>query len=260
MSTRTDGKGQVTAALIGGIFLVVAATISGVFLVESSRIKEQSSSTATAMSLIVQSPLATYTRLPTYTPLPTYTIPPESSPFPTYTVLPSTATERPHPTIQPSSTPIPQPTQDLRLEVGQTWTQNGVALTLDNAVLTLKSGNWRGHLGLSFVFKNSLSNELFFSVGRHSFFYKDNLGNVADSTGWGWPCYTDTWNVSVPAGGTVRTTDCLHPGTIGNSGELFDRLIWFDVDITNQKLTEITVTVREFSRIADASWRIPVPH
>jgi hypothetical protein len=188
------------------------------------------------------------------------TLNPTLEPTSVSTAIPTTI-----PTTIPTSTEVPatvlEPTQDTRLEVGQTWTHDGVSLTLDNAVLTLKSGNWSpASLGVSFIFKNDLSNDLFFALGRSDFYYTDNLGNIGDSGGWGWPCYGDTWNVNVSAGGTLKTIDCEHPGTNGVSNDLYDRLIWFQVDITNQKIIEVTITVREFSRITDAKWRIPIPH
>ena len=101
---------------------------------------------------------------------------------------------------------------------------------------------------------------MLFSVTHTDFFYQDNMGNVDDSSGWGWPCYRDNWEVNVPAGGILQTIDCQHVGTDGVSNKLYDRLIWFKVDITDQKITEVTITVRKFSRITNAKWRIEIPH
>jgi len=85
MPPSADSKGAIIAAIISGVFVIVAAIISGLFLLESSRIKEQSAATATAIAQITLPPLPTLTLLPTYTPLPTYTSYPTQTPFPTQT-------------------------------------------------------------------------------------------------------------------------------------------------------------------------------
>lgn len=116
MSSSNDSKssirGTIIGPVIGGVFLIVSSIISGYFLIRSSEIKADSAATATAVALITQPPLPTYTApapLPTYTPRaiqPTYTPPGTYTlqpPLPTYTPQP------PLPTYTPPATYTPQP-------------------------------------------------------------------------------------------------------------------------------------------------------
>jgi hypothetical protein len=111
---------------------------------------------------------------------------------------------------------------------------------------------------VSFVLENKSASDLIFSVSHDNFLLRDNLGNRSTSTGWGWACYQSTWQVIVKPGSRLRTVDCTPHGTV--SKVYNDRLIWFPVDITNQSINEVTVTVRDLSRMKSASWRVPVPH
>jgi hypothetical protein len=143
--------------------------------------------------------------------------------------------------------------------VGQTWTQDGVSLTLDDVMLTLNSGNAApAELGVSFVFQNNLATPVLFALTPRNFFYADNQGHKGNAKGWGWSCYDNKWQVQVAPGSTLKTIDCTYNGSI--SEDYRDRLIWFNVDITDQSITEVTITVDGFSRISNVSWRINIPH
>lgn len=255
MSSSNDSKGTVKAAVIGGIiggvFLVLSTLISGFFLLQSSNIRAESSGTATAVAMITQAPLPTYTVPP---PLPTYTPPPTYTPRPTLTPVPTEAEIIPTPT----ETPIPEPTAlpDSQpgsiLDVGQTWRQGEMEMRLVDARI------YPELVWARFNLRNNGTAPKVIRYGPENFSGQDNRGKRLEAGG------VDQYfgyHVQKGCDSRVITLDPQASESIAlNCSAGNDEGVTFGADYSDPTLTEIIITVSGISSIQNAAWRVPIGH
>lgn len=245
---------RIVAAVIGMLFVLVGL-ISTFYTRMSQSSLEQSP--------VVQ--LSTVT--PTVAPIPTSTtltnpsptaLPPtiEPTPVPPIVEPSSTSTAQPIPTIQESSPtpeaptitlPIPTLTPSI-LEVGEATEQDGVALRLVDGDFV------DDNLFTSWRLTNNTGAPLRVSFGAYNFTAKDNNGNDLEVLGFQVPTpngydYCDpVEGFVIPDGGSVENVPCrlnLPLRILYSSGSC--------------ATTEITITVRDLSRITRAEWKILTP-
>jgi hypothetical protein len=143
----------------------------------------------------------------------------------------------PLPTPTPAATPTPWPPPNTPpgsvLSEGQTWYQDGVALTLVSADL-------RPSYGWNVVFQFRLENltdlGLVVSLDDNSFEVRNNVGDV-------FTCMVGS------------SSFLLNPAEIKTlgEGEAYG-------DIESSLVTSVTIRILSLSRVRDARWSIPVYH
>ena len=176
-------------------------------------------------------PSPTNTPLPSDTPSSTPTLPP-----PTPTPLPTDT-----PTTSPTSTPTNTPIPEVRLEVGQSWEEEGVILTVQWVKF-----NEKGFIDMGVLFENESGGQVAFSWDETNVSLVDNLGNWYEQP---W-CNED--EIVLGHGESYPIHSCN-----GSRDALF-----FQPNTTffNSDVTEMTLTFRKLSRIDQVKWRIVVPH
>lgn len=177
---------------------------------------------------IEEAKVLTNTPYPTYTPLPTYT----PYPKPTGTPIPTS------PTVTPSPTPDP------RLQVGETWKENDVWITLSDVNFLSD-----GEIYLTVVIKNKTGGDISFSWHEDNLKMTDNLGNKY---------YAIHNGGSTPKGQAVLAAEQEYTLACWNCKTLrYENSdnAWFQ-----QAVTEIIFSVSEISRISKVTWIIAVPH
>jgi len=173
--------------------------------------------------------------------------------------LPEPSPTKSEPTPIPMSTPIPTRVvlQDTPagtiLDVGQTWRQSGVELTLLEIELHPTRDDYYGQVYTSWRFANNTPNEIILSYSYQNFSANDNLGNRLKILGF----YNESfW--------------CDDYSLVMKSGDIFDfskmcpvvggYQLPVVVNLSNKQISEIIVTATGISSISDAKWRIPIFH
>ena len=182
---------------------------------------------------------------PTATPVPTEAVvvtptatnTPQPSPTPTRTSIP---TDTPLPT--PTNTPIPTPTPipntppGTVLNLGETWYQDGIALTFVE---------WQ-EMNIWFTVENYSGGELYFSFSKDTFGIYDDKQVRSEYT------HSVIWRDE----GMGRVSDKLDAG---------ERLT-FEVELNQYypirpgEWKYFIVKVDELSRVMNAKWRVDIPH
>jgi hypothetical protein len=237
--SSSDTKGRILAAIIGGVFVLIAAIITGVFQIQSSKPPAQDVQTQVGLAAMTQltppsrTPAATLSR-----PTDTVSLAATTSPSIPATVQPPTATTAPAP---PSATT----SSGTILTAGETWIGDGIRLTLERVQWKPDSA-WIGIVDLWLYLENNTSHELLVSFGEHNFDLRDNLGNPYTSK-----ClYQEPYSYVLPAGqGRYLSDSCTPVDSTMFTGDFF-----------NAAVTQLTLTVKQLSRIDEAHWTIDVPH
>jgi DNA-binding CsgD family transcriptional regulator len=152
------------------------------------------------------------------------------------------------PTRAPAQPPTPTPPLDTppstHLQVGDTWKQDGVGLTLTEG--SLENFQGKGQVYLSFTFANTTGSDLSVAFDIQDMVVEANNGTRFR------PFYTD------PSGAIWKET-------IANGNR---REVWFYGsteyswlgDYFSPDVSFILITVRNWSRIAEANWQIDIQH
>lgn len=221
---------------------------------------------------LTQAPPPTYTPSPTYTsysaadvttptaivivitatPVPvtaTHTALPQSSPV----ILGSTAT----PSSPPLPTETPRPTQSLNtppgsiLEVGQSWRQDNILLTLAERNLLLYSSA-SCNVGLGFRIENLASSSIIVTVRGSQVSVEDNLGHIWQRTGLDFPSLC-------PANYDGVFSGEMEPGGHFPSGYGYQYWrVGFAGDLTDPAVDYLIVTVSDLLQFDGAEWKIPI--
>jgi len=172
------------------------------------------------------------------------------------TATPPPATETPlvHPTdtsVPPSPTTIPSPTQapiptdtlpGTKLQPGDTWTQNGVRLTLVNHVLRTFQG--KGEIGVQFELANSTGADLTVSLDIRDVTLDTNTGTRFEL--FNCPDYGKVYQMTFKPSSREVVYICGRDIT------------YFHGDYFAPDVTAVLVTVRNWSRISEAVWELPI--
>jgi len=196
-------------------------------------------------------PTATSTPTPTltFTPIPMPDIPStviaaveatqEALPTSTPIIELVTATLEPTPT-EPANTP-----PGTILEVGQTWSQGELELTLDE--ITLHT------IGITFRFYLTSHKLQDIIISHH---IKDNF-SLVDNRGVSLPLEYTNLNTRVSRKFSEPITLLVKPEeTVFIGGDVLP--IFARFDIANEAITEVIMTVTDISDITEAKWRVPI--
>jgi len=167
--------------------------------------------------------------LPTHTPYPTNTPYPTSTPYPT--PKPVQATSIPTP-IPPENTP-----PGIPLKPDETWKQDGLNLTL-SVVKEIPNNYVGGQIDLKFLIANRTGNELNLSLEIVNVSAETNTGEKYKLTA----DRHDAWKETLKNGDDTT----------------FE--VWFDGNFYSPEVDYILVTVKDWSRIKEAIWKIPIYH
>ena len=175
-------------------------------------------------------PTSTPTAMPTNTPTPAPTSTPTSTPTPA-----PTATSTSTPTSTSPPTPIPNTPPGTVLSLGETWYQEGIALTF---VEWQEESIW-------FIIENYSGGELYFS------FSKDTFGVYDDKQARGPWTHTVVWRGQ----GMGKVSDKLDA----------NERLKFEVQLGASEIRPgewryFIIKVDELSRVIDARWRVDIPH
>lgn len=188
---------------------------------------------------IVAPALATSTGAPT---LPA-TIPPTATTGPpTNTPLPPTATPIPSPT------PTIGPAPGTILEVGQTWRQGAVELTVYETRLHTNGIEVRARL------RNRTANQISIKFNlREQFSAVDNRAVKlrVQAIRFSYPTYF---------GDTYEEAVVIDPDAVQEVFQKNYRYPFITVDTTDPQLSEVVLTVTGVSSVVEARWSIPVHH
>jgi hypothetical protein len=142
-----------------------------------------------------------------------------------------------------STNVLVQPSAGPMLAVGETWTQNDIALTLQKATIGTDK------ISALFVLENKTKGQILFTFGLDSFSVKDNTGA--------------TGNVWVNNRCIPQQSVCS-PGSGDSSlaaGESLQIDMEFsDMSLAKSQVMEVVITVKEISRLKNISWRVSIPH
>jgi hypothetical protein len=174
----------------------------------------------------------------------------------TDTLISPAPSDTPIPTVTPipTSTPIPDTPAGSILEVGQTWRQGGVALTLSDFVLHPARDDFYGQLYVGWRFANNMPTEIILSISPNNFSAKDNFGNSLKILSfYNESFWCDGHTVVVNASESFDFLDMCGPGSSGYRLPIV-------VNLANPQLSEVIVIASGISRIEGAQWRIPFVH
>ena len=238
------GCAQVIGTVIGAIALIVsclgfvwAITHQEAAIQVVQTISGVPTATPTVIIFPTDTPSPTDTPYPTHTPYPTYTPyivptpePTEALPTPTPVVVVVTATATPSPTSPPQD-------QDTKpgttLAPGDPWREEGVIAVLKKVDIHSDG------VELELAFQNDTGQTIAFEWNFDvNVLVRDNSGNVY--VYWGGESYR---RVSLDDGETIN---------------LFR--VKFKGPVYQQDVTKITLTIRNISRIDEATWEIPIYH
>lgn len=126
---------------------------------------------------------------------------------------------------------------EIILDVGETWDEDGLELTLEGYRLGVDKFllNWK--------VENNTDKELYLKYFNENFSAINNLGQSLKQ-----PYFR----------GCVTLERIFKPGDIARSGQSNGCPLTVEVDMSNKKINEIIVTASDISRIEKAQWRIPV--
>lgn len=133
------------------------------------------------------------------------------------------------PTSATPPTPVPDTAPGTILQVGETWSQGGLSLSLVSAEI---SGDG---IYPKFIWANNTSNTVVTQVGERTFRLVTNN------------------NIDLRLGGWSEGSESINPG------EEKDYWYHYSGDLGNPSTTEI-IAIANISRIANARWRIRVYH
>lgn len=227
----------IAAALIGAVAIILAAWIgrsSGVSVgreqaLATAEVKQLTDITQVAVTQIVVTQIAVTQVAVTQI---VATSPPAPTPEPIVVVATPTSAPMPSATPEPNNTPA-----GSVLGEGDTWKQDGAELTLVKVDFGAKQTNiaWR--------FKNNTGGPLLVQYSGDNFTVKDNLGHVLKNLGFQ---NFNNWHIN----------EVFPPGKSVDNAGMNPLLI--EADLSNSQITEITITVRDVSRIKLAEWKVPV--
>lgn len=164
------------------------------------------------------------------------------------------------PSIIPSETPIPDTQQGTILEVGQTWWQDGLAVTLQSAGLSEGSDYYGVSLGIETCFTLSNLRPYSFTLD-----YSTDNFRAQDNYGRGIPylsCIYDyrcrDWK---EVSRVIQSGETVSLGTIRSNIMASDYdCNYVEFDTADPAINSIVVTITNISSIAEAKWLIPVNH
>jgi hypothetical protein len=192
--------------------------------------------TQITQEVLINTPTTASTTAPP-TP-PTDIPPPRDSATPTNTLRP---TDPPVPTNTPVPTPNPNTQPGSLLELGQTWKQNGIELTLAGVQF---SGN---SMRVTWRFENNTGQDILVRYHGDNFTFRDNTsGQELNSRGFYDGTFIYNIDEIVKSGEYVINTK--------KNGRGVSLLVYFDPAITK----EILVTAYDIARIEQAQWIIRV--
>lgn len=191
-----------------------------------------------------QSTYTPYPPEPTYTPYPTVTR------FPTLTNTPIPPTQTPY-IIIATPTPVRTPTPPKNtppgtvLDVGKTWKQNGLYLTLTKVDLDILHGESR--VELSFFVENRTGKAMSFNFDTRNVVVVDNNGTRFEKSSQ----YICTEPYHIEKGETFDTefgcgSNYVYPKYYGD---------WFAPNVDY-----LLAMVSNFGRIDEAKWKVDITH
>jgi hypothetical protein len=187
----------------------------------------------------INPPVATNTSYPTQVLLQ-----PTDTPLPTYTAQPTLA-ETPTSSPSPTLTPIADTSLGTVLRVEDTWISNGVSLTLER-VTWEPDVAWIGQVDFWLYLKNNTDQEILISFDEHTFDVRDNLGKIYLPK-----ClYQSPYEYVIASGKGKYLADSCTP---------YDSTM-FTGDFFNQSVEQLTITIKNLSRVQEAQWVVDVPH
>jgi hypothetical protein len=172
-----------------------------------------------------------------------------NSAHPTDTPYPTQIVFQPTYTLSATSTSLPTPIADRLpgtvLSTGDSWISNGVSLTLER-VEWKDSPAWIGIVDFWLYINNNSDQEILISFDEHNFNVRDNIDKIYLPK-----ClYQAPYSDVIPSGEGRYIADSCTP---------YDSTM-FTGDFFNQSAKQLTLTVKNLSRIQEAQWIVDVPH
>ncbi len=154
----------------------------------------------------------------------------------------------------PSPTPLLDTPPGTVLEVGQTWRQGGLELTLVSFQMDVGSIYHNKGLGMHVCFKltNRRPSDLTLRYSSENFMAQDNLGRRLKLYGCMYGC--SEW---AEVTGIVHSGETVAFGLLGLDDWTCP---YIEVDTSDPAITEVVITISNISRISQARWRIPIEH
>lgn len=269
-----DNAGAIVVAIIGGIFLLMSEQnrIGDIILYITPSLSNPTVTTSPVpthvyiTALPQQSPTATImptvpatetsTLYPTETPTVYPTETPTAYPTETSTVYPTET-----PTIYPTETPVARPTDTpisgavpaTTLELGETWEEDGLELTLSGGAFTKRFPP--GGVILQVILTNRRTQDVSFRWPKTSFSAKDNHGTPLEMglTSYFYYEYGYYFAPLEDIRPLVKTDQ-----SIIYSHSYYDAIL-VKFDLSDSSITDITFTISNVSSITKAQWRVPGP-
>lgn len=237
----------ILVAVIGVIGTLAGAiiTVNGNYKVE--KLRQETELTRSALVSIAtqgeatQMVLQNIVNAPTEIPAPTYT------PYPTLTPAVITATLEP--TIPTSVNTLP----DSILDVGQSWRQDELLLTLNEVNYNPNFPESECDISFSFYIESiASSNVVNVSVSQSQFQAKDNLDRLLQRAGFSQMSVCPAAHIVEPFSGIVE------PGRRFPSSGFDYWQVGYTVNLTDIAIDYIIVTVNGLYRFENAKWKIPI--
>lgn len=168
----------------------------------------------------------------------------------------SSASAPPTPTAIPSPTPLLDTQPGTVLEVGQTWRQGGLELTLVSFQMDVGSSVYNKGLGMHVCFNltNRRPSDLTLRYSSQNFMAQDNLGRRLKLYGCMYDC-GEWYEVT----GIVHSGETVQLGLLP-FGSWGPNCPYIEVDTADPAITEVVITISNISSISQARWRIPIEH
>jgi hypothetical protein len=162
------------------------------------------------------------------------TSPPAPTPAPVVVVATPTI---PPPTPKPENTP-----PGSVLNPGETWKQDGAELTLVEARFEPDT------IFIDWQFKNNTRQSLAVKYDESNFTVQDSLGRKLQTRGFsiGSTICQGSANSVLQPQDTIKNKGC--------EGVPFN----IEIDLSNNQVTDVTITATNISRIARAQWKVPL--
>jgi len=138
------------------------------------------------------------------------------------------------------------------LEVGQTWWQSGMALTLADIVLFPDRTEDDCKIGLAFEIYNMTSSNIIVSYAGVQFSLKDNLNQL-------WPRTGISENTSCPWYESPYSVEIPPSSRYPDEGNFYIN-VGFEGNLADTSIDSLVVTVDGLSHFQQARWSIPINH